>query len=139
MTLENGLTCLNTKFPKRKGKLWTCTYANNTKAQRDYILLNKKWINGALNCEAYSSFEGVSSDHRIVTAKIRLSLRRNVVQTTTTVQYEWSLLNNRDISDKYMITQRNSLYFKRYQKHLFRMTNMRNSSMPTWKQQQNTY
>ena len=60
-TLENRLTCLNTKFQKRKRKLWTYTYANKTKAQRDYIFINKKWNNNALNCEAYSSFEGVSS------------------------------------------------------------------------------
>ena len=42
----------------------------NAKTQIDYILMNKKWINSALNCEADSSFEGVPSDHRIVTAKI---------------------------------------------------------------------
>ena len=65
-TRENRLTCLNTKFQKRKGKLWTDTYANNAKAQIDYILINKKWNNSALNCEAYC--------YRIVTAKIRLSL-----------------------------------------------------------------
>ena len=41
-SLENGLTCLNTKFQKRKWKLWTYTYANNAKAQIDYILINKK-------------------------------------------------------------------------------------------------
>ena len=29
-----------------------------------------------MNCEAYSSFEGVSSDHRIVTAKIRRSQQK---------------------------------------------------------------
>ena len=34
-TLENKLTCFNTKFHK-KGKLWTYTYANNTKAQNAY-------------------------------------------------------------------------------------------------------
>ena len=28
--IENRLTCLNTNFQKREGKLWTCTYANNT-------------------------------------------------------------------------------------------------------------
>ena len=76
-TLENRLTYLNTKFQKRKGKLWTNTYTNDTKAQIDYVFINKKWNNRTLNCEAYSSFEGASSDHRIVTAKIRLSLRRN--------------------------------------------------------------
>ena len=30
-TLENRLTCLNTKFQKREGKLWTYMYSNNTK------------------------------------------------------------------------------------------------------------
>ena len=66
----------------------------------------KKWNNSALNCEAYSSFEGVSSDQRIVTAKIRLSFRRNAARTTTTVDYDWSLLNNRGIRDKYTLIPR---------------------------------
>ena len=69
--------------------------------------MNKKWINSGLNCDAYLSFEGVSSDHQIVTVKIRLNLCRNPAQTTTTVQYEWSLFNNKDISDKHTITLRN--------------------------------
>ena len=86
-TLENWLTCLNTKFPRRKGKLWTYTYTTTTKAQIDYILMNKKWINSALNCVAYSSFEGVSFDHRFVTAKTRLNLCRNAARTTTTAQW----------------------------------------------------
>ena len=77
------------------------------KALIGYILINKKWNNSALNCAAYSSLEGVSSDHRIVTAKIRLSLRRNVARITTAVHYDWSLLNKRDISDKYTLTLRN--------------------------------
>ena len=72
-TLENRLTCLNTKFQKREGKLWTYIYANNTKAQIDYIFIKKKWNNSALNCKICSSFEGVSPDHRIVAAKTRLS------------------------------------------------------------------
>ena len=75
--IKNRLTCLNTNYQKKEGKLWTYTYANNSKAQIDYVLINKKWKNSAMNCEAYFSFEGVSFDHRIVTAKIRLSLRKN--------------------------------------------------------------
>ena len=59
-----------------------------------------------MKCEAYSSFKSVSSDHRIVTSKIRLILRRNADQTTT-VHYDWSLLNISDIRDKYMLTPRN--------------------------------
>ena len=65
----NRLTCLNTSSQKREGKLWTYTYMNNSKAQIDYVFINKKRKNSAMNCEAYFSFEGVSSDHRIVTAK----------------------------------------------------------------------
>ena len=70
--------------------------------------MNKKWINSTLNCKAYSSFESVSSDHRIVTAKISLSLHWNTTQTIKTTHYDWSLLNNTDISDKYTITLRNN-------------------------------
>ena len=62
------------------------------------------WMRNGIICEAYSSFEGVSSYYRIATAKIRLSLRKNTARTTTTVPYNWSLLNNRD---KYALTLRN--------------------------------
>ena len=96
-----------TNYQKREGKLWTYTYANNTKAQIGYVLINKKWKNSALNCEACSSFEGVSTDHRIVTAKIRLSLRKNNKRTATTKHYDWALLNNKDVRDKYVLELRN--------------------------------
>ena len=69
--------------------------------------MNKKWKNSTINCEAYSSFEGVSSDHRIVTVKIRLSLRKNATRTVITKHYDWALLNNRDIRDKYVLELRN--------------------------------
>ena len=49
----------------------------------------------------------MSSDHRIVTAKIRLSLRKNATRTATTKRYDWALLNNRDIRDKYVVELRN--------------------------------
>ena len=62
-TIENRLTCLNTNFQKREEKLWTNTYAKNTKAQIDCVFINKRWDDSAVNCKAYSSFEGVSSDN----------------------------------------------------------------------------
>ena len=67
----------------------------------------RKWKNTAMNCKAYSPFEGVSSDHRRVTAKIQLSLRKNATRTATTKHYDWALLNNRDIRDKYVLELRN--------------------------------
>ena len=91
----------------RKGRenYKTYIYTITVKTQIDSII--KKWINSALNPEAYSSFEGVSSDHRIVIAKIRLSLHRSRTQTTKTTHYDLSLFNNRDISYKYTITLKN--------------------------------
>ena len=47
-----------------------------TRARIKCTFGNKMWINTALNNEAYFSFERVSSDHRIVSAKIRLSPRK---------------------------------------------------------------
>ena len=105
--IENKLTCLNTNYQRREGQLWTYTYANNNKAQIDYVFINKKWKNSAINYEAYSSFQGVSSDHRIVTAKIRLSLRKKATWRATTKHYDWALLNNRDVRDRYVLELRN--------------------------------
>ena len=60
---------------------------------------------------------GVSSDHQTVMIKIQLSLWRNTARTTT-VHYDWSLLNNKDIRDKYALAQRKqySMHY-RSQKH----------------------
>ena len=73
-SLENRLACLDIKFQIREGKVCTDAYLNNIKAQLNHILINKKWINSTVNCETYCCFEGISSDHRIIAAKIRLSL-----------------------------------------------------------------
>ena len=62
-----------------------------------------------MNCKEYSSFEGVSSDHQIVMANIRLSLQKYATQTATTKHYDWALLKNRDIRDKYVLELRNRL------------------------------
>ncbi|XP_072050064.1 uncharacterized protein [Amphiura filiformis] len=76
LAIEKNMICANTYFRKRKGKLWTfCSPAGN-KYQLDYILLRKKWRNSLLNAEAYNTFASVGSDHRIVTSRIRLSLRK---------------------------------------------------------------
>ena len=57
--------CQNYWPPKWSKFFWTpCKFIN-------------KWINCTLNSNAYFSFERVSFDHRIVSAKIHLSLCRN--------------------------------------------------------------
>lgn len=69
------LIATNTKFQKTPGKLWTFQYPNGSRAQLDYILARKKWLNSIMNVEAYNTFSTIGSDHRVVTAKIKLSLR----------------------------------------------------------------
>ena len=60
-----------------------------------------------MNCETYLSFDGVSSDHRIVTAKLRLNLRKNATRTATSKHYDWVLRNKRDFRNKYVLELRN--------------------------------
>ena len=43
------------------------------------------------------------SDHRIITAKLWLNLRKNATRTATTKHYDWPLLNNRYTRDKYVL------------------------------------
>ena len=74
-TQEFNLINTNTRFMNKPSKLWTFTYPSGVHAQLDYILIRKKWINSVKNSRVYSTFNSVLSDHRIVSAKIQLSLR----------------------------------------------------------------
>ena len=80
-----------------------CLYVS----QQDYIFINKKWVNSILICEAYFFFEGVSSNHRLVTARIHLRLCRNKKLRVKTTCYVCSSLTNTDKGNKYTITVRN--------------------------------
>ena len=93
-----------------------------------------------MNCEAYSSFEGVSSNHRIVTAKIRLSLRKNTTRTATTKHYDGALLNNKDIRDKYVLELRNRFEtLQEKEEKIPQTTNMRISLTHTSRRHQNVF
>ena len=122
----------NIPFRKKEQNLWTGYYPNIAKAEIAYLLMDKNWIRSALNYETHSSFEEVSSDYRIVTAKIRLGLRRNNIQTVKTTRYNWYLHTNSDISKN---TKQSRYSSGNNLKHIFRIT----STMPSWKQLQNAY
>ena len=103
-----SLICLNSCFQKRLGKRWTHTHPNGTKSQIDFLFVNKKWINSCMNCEAYSSFCGVSSDHRIVSCNLTLSLRKNKTKKITKTPYDWSqLAKNQHVKDAYTLELHN--------------------------------
>ena len=71
--------------------------------------MNKKWINSVRNCEAYNTFEGVFSDHRIVSAILILSLRADKKTTVNKKRYNWCILT----TDK-TIRQNYAKYFKNH-------------------------
>ena len=48
--------------------------------------------NCAQNCRSYNTFVNVASDHRIVTAHIKLSLRANKKKNSKTKPYDWATL-----------------------------------------------
>ena len=55
-------------------------------------------------CEAYNTFFAVGSDHRILTTKLRLSLRQSKSSTVKKVRYNWSkLLTGSNIKELYTV------------------------------------
>ena len=62
---------------KPTGQLWTFEYPNGERAQLDYLIFRKKWRNSVNDSRSYSSFSTVGSDHRVVSASVKLSLRKS--------------------------------------------------------------
>lgn len=108
MVEETNLIITNTTFQKKKGKLWTfISDMSHAKSQIDYILINKKWKNSIKNVEAYSSFASVGSDHRIVTAHVKLSLRSTKPKVGKKM-FDWSTLkDDADLQHRYTIQIKN--------------------------------
>ncbi|ELT94673.1 hypothetical protein CAPTEDRAFT_208902, partial [Capitella teleta] len=104
---EHDLLAANTQFRKKRGKRWTfldrCTRA---KRQLDYILVRKKWRNSVLNAEPYHTFCTVGSDHRVVSMRVRLSLR--VPKPIHKVRYDWKLFSASDeLQKQYTVEVKN--------------------------------
>ena len=108
MATEKSLIISNTLFHKKKNKLWTYISPSGAKCQLDYILIRKKWRNSIHNAEAYNSFASVGSDHRIITSRIRLSLRSSCKSPPKQLKLDWSRLReNKALQEQYTITLSN--------------------------------
>ena len=85
---EHDLIATNTQFQKRKRRLWTFqNRGTGRRYQLDYIIVRQKWRNSVHNSQAFNSFKSVGSDHRVVIAKIKLSLRTSISKRS--VNYDW--------------------------------------------------
>ena len=108
--LENNLIISNTTFQKKSTKLWTCELPRGHKAQLDYILIRRKWKNSILDVEARNSFSSIESDHRIVTAKIRLSLRAKTDTVQKKIRDDWNKIKlDTELQERYTVDIRNNM------------------------------
>ena len=87
---ENGFTIAGLKFNKKSSKKVTWIAPNGQLHQNDHILIRSKWQNSLKNCESYIK-PSVQSDHRIVTATIKLSVRANI-ERPKVIKYDWEKL-----------------------------------------------
>ena len=96
------------KFPHPKRRLWTWTHPGGHNAQIDHILIRSKWLNSLRNCRSYSSVE-LDSDHRIVTATIKVSLRCSKKHEAKPKRTDWnSFRNNPQLQQLYNVAVTNS-------------------------------
>ena len=102
---EFNLFSANNHFMKPKGQLWTFEYPSGERAQLDYLIFRKKWRNSITDSRAFSSFSSVGSDHRIVSAHVKISLRKSKSAKTHPMKsVDWrEVSSNQDISDQFSI------------------------------------
>ena len=105
---ENNLLCLNTNLQKISGQFWIHARPNDFKSQIDFLIINKKWKNSVKNCRAYNSFISLASDHRIISADIRLCLRANKKKVCNNKPYDWTKLKqDTDIRSSFVTEVKN--------------------------------
>lgn len=101
---SNNLRLAHGRFKHRKGRLWTWEHPNHNlnepHAQLDHIIINGKWVNSLRNCRAYNSVE-VDSDHRIVCARIDISLRSNTKNQFKRKRFNIELLKYKEYREKF--------------------------------------
>ena len=91
---EHNLTPGFPKFCKRNSKKVTWIAPNGDQHQNDHILIRSKWQNSLKNIESYIA-PNVNSDHRIVTACIKMSFRTNKCGHSAP-SYDWKSLKTND-------------------------------------------
>ena len=79
------------RFPYPKGRVWTWEHPSGQRPQLDHIIINAKWLNSVRNCRAYWSVE-LDSDHRIVSALVKISLRIQGANPIKRKRYDWKKL-----------------------------------------------
>jgi exonuclease III len=100
------------RFPHPKSRVWTWQHPTSrnkntdNRAQLDHILVNGKWLNSIKNIRAYDTVE-INSDHRIVSIKIKISLRKTEKSNLKRCKFNWDKLQHNDIQSQFNIAVKN--------------------------------
>ena len=100
------LRIAHSHFLNRKARLYTYIGPKEDRQQLDHIMIRCKWWKSITNCRAYNSID-IGSDHRIVSANFRLSLRANKRNPNGRCQYNWAKLSDPCIQRKFDMELRN--------------------------------
>jgi len=108
-------TCPHAKRNKKKIYLLTILYRQTVhKQQIDYVLAHRKWRNSIQDVQAYNSFASVGSDKRVVSARVRLSLRVPRAKSARKTKYIWKALEGNDeLQERYAVKVRNNVRLRR--------------------------
>ena len=100
--LESNLRHAQSRFPHPKSRLWTWTHPAGSHAQLDHILISSKWTNSLRNCRAYNSVE-LDSDHRILSATIKVSLRTTKGKPCNRKKFNWKRLADPQVKQEFQL------------------------------------
>lgn len=78
--------------------------ATLSKSQIDFVLVKKKWINSIKNAEALNLYDSIGSDHRVVVATVKLSLRAKKEDKFLVKRYDWTHIKDKEVAKKYART-----------------------------------
>lgn len=108
MCATTGLRPAHSHFENKKSRLFTYQPPNHEHlpTQIDHIMINTKWWKSIKNCRAFSTID-IASDHRVVTARFRLSLRAPKRQTSGRCKYNTHKLSDPATQEAFNILLKN--------------------------------
>ena len=96
----------NSWFPNRPTRLRTFKSPRGEYYQLDHIIISTKWWKSLKDCRAYNTCN-IGSDHKIVTAKLKLSLRKSKDTPTARCSFQTDKLKSANTRAQFDIELRN--------------------------------
>ena len=105
---EANLEVAKTRFQKRKCRLWThLSDGTLSKSTKDYILVRKKWRNSIKDADISEIFSSLGSDHRAVTVRLKLTLRKRKTPPGRASYCYEELKSSPELQERFSVEVRN--------------------------------